>query len=184
MPSIFTHAVFAGLLGRTFAPKRLPFRFWLFTALCPMIPDADAVAFALNVQRGSIWGHRGITHSILFAAVLGYVIALFGFGRSKPLSRPFLMAYFSLITITHPLLDMLTNGGSGVALFAPFSSERFFFPWRPIEVSPIGLDFFSSRGLDVLLSEIEWAWVPALVILASSLLIRKLANRQKPGSVD
>jgi inner membrane protein len=64
------------------------------------------------------------------------------------------------------LLDALTNGGLGVALFAPFSNERFFFPWRPIEVSPIGAGFFSARGMRVLLSEARWIWLPAATVCA------------------
>jgi membrane-bound metal-dependent hydrolase YbcI (DUF457 family) len=34
---------------------------------------------------------------------------------------------------------MLTDGGLGIAVFAPFSSHRFFFPVQPIPVSPIGI---------------------------------------------
>jgi len=30
----------------------------------------------------------------------------------------------------HGLLDMITNGGKGVAFLWPFTSERFFFPAR------------------------------------------------------
>ena len=69
-------------------------------------------------------------------------------------------AYFSVVTASHGLLDALTDGGRGIALLAPFSAERFYFPWRPIHVSPIGLRFFSARGLDVALSELQWVWVP------------------------
>ena len=63
--------------------------------------------------------------------------------------RRFLFLFVS--TLSHGLLDMLTNGGLGVALFVPMSNERYFFPWRPITVSPIGLSrFVSAWGLRVL----------------------------------
>jgi inner membrane protein len=63
----------------------------------------------------------------------------------------------------------MTNGGLGVAFFAPFSNARYFFPWRPIEVSPLGLDFFfSSRALSVLWSEIKWIWIPSAIIVGAS----------------
>jgi inner membrane protein len=68
---------------------------------------------------------------------------------------------------------MFTNGGRGVALFAPFSAERFFFPWRPIEVSPIGLDFFSERGFGVISSEIIWIWIPSAIIFLFAWLVRR-----------
>ena len=88
------------------------------------------------------------------------------------------MIYFFLVTLSHPLLDSLTNGGLGVALLSPFSNRRFFAPWRPIEVSPIGLQFFSSSGLVAFLSEIEWVWAPSLIILMMAVAIR---HRQAGG---
>ena len=49
--------------------------------------------------------------------------------------------------ITHPLLDAMTDGGSGVTLLFPFSTERLFFPWTPIHVSPLRiLEFFDRAG--------------------------------------
>jgi inner membrane protein len=70
------------------------------------------------------------------------------------------------ITASHGVLDALTNGGLGVAFFSPFDPQRYFFPWRPIQVSPIGVHaLFSTRAMRVLGSEIPWIWVPSLVIL-------------------
>jgi inner membrane protein len=54
-----------------------------------------------------------------------------------------------LVVASHPLLDTLTNGGLGCALFWPFDNARYFAPWRPIPVSPIGLGFFSPYGMFV-----------------------------------
>jgi inner membrane protein len=94
------------------------------------------------------------------------------------LSFTALAVFFSLAVLSHPLLDMLTDGGSGAALFAPISNKRFFFPWQPIEVSPLGLGFFSRRGLTVFLSEFVWVWIPAMVILISAMSARKLLKRK------
>jgi hypothetical protein len=49
----------------------------------------------------------------------------------------------------------MTNGGLGCALLWPFSDERFFVPWRPIPVAPIGLAFLSARGLRIAVIEFE-----------------------------
>ncbi len=69
---------------------------------------------------------------------------------------------------------MLTNGGLGCALWAPFSNERLFFPWRPIQVSPIAVDrFFSREGWQVLQSELVWVWLPSAVLFLLAHLIRK-----------
>ena len=74
-----------------------------------------------------------------------------------------LVVYFFAVTASHPILDAMTNGGLGVAFFAPFDNSRYFLPWRPIEVSPIGVRaFFTLRGLTVLQSEFIWIWIPSL----------------------
>ena len=75
-----------------------------------------------------------------------------------------------MITASHSILDGLTNGGLGVALLAPFDNSRYFFPFRPIEVSPIGLAFFGERGYTVIKSEIIWVWVPALSVVLLKVL--------------
>jgi inner membrane protein len=49
---------------------------------------------------------------------------------------------------------MLTDGGLGVALFWPVTSERFFFPWTPLPVAPLGMGMVSAKGLQVLATEL------------------------------
>ena len=180
MPTIFSHAIFAAATGKAALRKPVSNWFWVLTALCAILPDADVVGFRFGVKYGDMFGHRGFTHSIVFALISGALAAFFakrflrtGFSFAK------LFVYFSLVTFSHPLLDMLTDGGAGVALFAPFSNERFFFPWRPIEVSPIGIRFFSERGFDVILSEIIWVWLPAFVVLIAAVIIRKSRKEVK-----
>ena len=153
MPSVFSHAVFSSALGAAYARGPMPRRFWVMAALCSVVPDLDVVAFAFGVPYGSMWGHRGITHSLAFAVLLGCAMA-----AVAKTNRSFasLAVFFTAATASHLALDMLTNGGLGVAALAPFSAERFFAPWRPIEVSPIGVGFFSARGMAVLASEILW----------------------------
>jgi inner membrane protein len=174
MPTIFSHAAFATIAGKGFLKKPVSLWFWFLTAVCAMIPDADVISFSFGVRDG-MFSHRGFTHSIFFAIIFGSFVAFIVHRFLKTgLSLTMLVIFFSLATLSHPLLDMLTNGGSGVALFAPFSNERFFFPWRPIEVSPIGLRFFSGRGFGVILSEFVWVWLPAIAIFVLSFIIRKV----------
>lgn len=146
-------------LGRTEERSRAVL-VWL--AICAMLPDADVVAFWFGVPYDSLFGHRGITHSIPFALGVGLLAARL-LGR-RDLGTA---AWFALATASHPLLDALTDGGRGVALLAPFSADRYFFPWRPIAVSPIGIRFFSPRGLRVVVSELGWIWVPAALAVAA-----------------
>ena len=174
MPTIFSHAAFVVIAGKGFFKRKVSVWFWLLVAVCAMIPDADVIAYSLRLERGGMFSHRGFTHSIVFAALFGCFAAFIVHRFLKTgLSFARLAVFFSLATLSHPLLDMLTDGGSGVALFAPFSNERFFFPWQPVEVSPIGLRFFSGRGLSVIFSEFVWVWLPALAIFALTFIVRK-----------
>ena len=86
----------------------------------------------------------------------------------RPASAVRLFVWFTVVTASHGLLDAMTNGGRGIGFFAPFSNHRYFFPWRPIQVSPIGAGFFSPRGLLVLASESVWIWLPSAIIAASA----------------
>ncbi len=158
-------------MGRAVS-EPLPVRFWILTALCAILPDLDAIGFAFGVRYDDLFGHRGITHSIFFAVLMGVIVGLLIDVKAGRRRRIQYVVYFTLVTLSHPLLDALTNGGRGVAFFAPLSNERYFFPFRPIEVSPIGMRFFSERGLEVLASEILWVWLPAFLILAGSFIYR------------
>lgn len=176
MPTIISHAIFAVLLGKAAVKKSVTYWLWFLTAVCAVIPDADVVGFSFGISYNSMFGHRGFTHSILFAVMFGAFAALIAhkFLTAK-ISFPKLFIFFALATFSHLFLDMLTDGGLGVALFAPLSGARFFFPFRPIEVSPIGLGFFSERGLSVIFSEIVWVWLPAFLIFAVSSVVYKFS---------
>jgi len=186
MPTVFSHVVAATALGQCYANRRLPAKFWLWTAVCAVLPDVDVIGFSLGIRYDDMLGHRGLTHSIPFAAVVGFVGArscaksdTLGFGiRDSGFGIWPLWAYFAAITASHGLLDALTNGGRGIAFLAPFSNHRFFFPWRPIQVSPIGVGFFSARGLAVLQSELGWILLPSAII---GLLARRWV-RLKPDA--
>jgi inner membrane protein len=58
-----------------------------------------------------------------------------------------------LVVASHGLLDTLTDGGLGAALLWPFSNQRFFAPWRPIPVAPIGARLLTADGLELMLRE-------------------------------
>jgi inner membrane protein len=142
-------------------------------ALCSIVPDLDVITFDFGIEYRSMFGHRGFTHSILFAIVWAAIISLIFFRRGEG-NILVVFLFLLLSTLSHPFLDALTNGGLGVAFFAPFSNQRHFFPWRPIAVSPIGFGFFSSRGVAVLWSEIKWVWAPSSLVFCLGLALRRL----------
>jgi inner membrane protein len=160
MPTVFTHPVVALAMWPCFR-RRLPGRRWLAAgALLTVLPDFDTVGFRLSVEYGDLLGHRGLSHSLAFAAVAA--LALAAFARE---GRGALWLYLFLCAASHGLLDALTDGGLGVAFFAPFDDTRYFFPWRPIQVSPIGLDrFLGPRALGVLRSELLWVAAPSFLL--------------------
>ena len=175
MASVFTHAFAAAAMGSVYARGReLPARFWVLAMLLAVLPDADVAAFFFGVPYGDALGHRGFTHSLAFALLAGVVTVALLFRDAG--DKAALAAFFALATASHPFLDALTNGGLGVAFFWPFSDARYFFPFRPVEVSPIGVGaFFSRWGLAVILSELVWVWLPCTLLAASVIIWRRKA---------
>ena len=51
-------------------------------ALCSIVPDLDIVGFEFGIEYGDMLGHRGLTHSILFAALLAIFVAFTFFRNS------------------------------------------------------------------------------------------------------
>jgi inner membrane protein len=117
-----------------------------------LLPDADVVGFRLGVPYEAPWGHRGATHSFVFA--LAVSLAAYLVARSARFNARRTALLVLAVVASHPLLDTLTDGGLGCALLWPFSDERFFAPWTPLPVAPIGRDFLSMEGLRVATFEI------------------------------
>lgn len=175
LASGFSHAVTALSIGTCFYRPGVPRHIWAVGALCSVIPDLDIIGFRYGVRYGDFWGHRGFTHSIVFAALLVSVLSILGFRRGLPgLSSFSIWMYLFLASASHGFLDAMTDGGRGVAFFSPFNDQRYFLPWRPIRVSPIGIGrFFSDQGLAVLKSELVWIWIPAGRFAVSVWLLRR-----------
>ena len=175
MASLASHAVVALSIGACFYKPGIPKRVWVIGVACSILPDLDVVGFRFGVRYGDFWGHRGFTHSFLFAALLAGVVVALGFRRKlASVSRLTVWTFLFLATASHGLLDAMTDGGLGVAFFSPFDNYRYFFPWRPIRVSPIGLGrFFTPRGISVLESELLWVWLPAAILAVFALVLRR-----------
>ncbi|MEP6907458.1 MAG: metal-dependent hydrolase [Pseudoxanthomonas sp.] len=177
MPSIMTHAAVPLAMYCAAERGRISPRLLGVGVLAAILPDFDVAAFALGIPYADAFGHRGASHSLLFAAVL----ALLGAALHRPLrSRPLQVAAWVFVcAASHPLLDAMTSGGLGVALLWPWSEQRFFMPWRPILVSPFANGFFSARGMATLLSELRWVWLPLFVGTAFWKLIQGVRSSPK-----
>jgi inner membrane protein len=171
--SIFSHAAVALALAPVVLPGRIPVRLAALGAFASVLPDADVAGFRLGIAYGELLGHRGVTHSLPFAALLALALLPLA-GSSPPASRARIWLYLALATASHGVLDALTNGGLGVAFVAPLSGRRYFFPVQPIEVSPIGAAaFFSAWGRRVIASELLWIWLPSAVLATVAVVWRR-----------
>jgi inner membrane protein len=171
MPTIMTHALVPLAVGYALGPTRVSRVTVIAGMVLAMLPDADVIGFRFGVDYSADWGHRGASHSLLIAAVVA--------GVATALLRPdrwrSALAFLWLSMALHGLLDTLTNGGLGAALLWPAADARFFAPYTPIRVSPIGAGFFSARGVNVLLSEARWVWLPCLALA----LVGRMAWRRR-----
>lgn len=168
MASAFGHG-FVGYTLSKLIDKKQAKLLVILAIVSSIFPDADVVSFYIGIPYEAPLGHRGFTHSILFAILWGALLA-FVFGKER--KWIFFWVIF-LATISHGVLDALTTGGEGVGFFIPFNDTRYFFGYRPIKVSPLGIKrFFSEWGLKVILSEIIWIGIPCFAVL----LLKKLKN--------
>ncbi|MGE0711371.1 MAG: metal-dependent hydrolase [Planctomycetota bacterium] len=207
MPTVFTHALVGWGLARALRGRDEPLELHRpreqLAAGLAAAPDLDVIGFALGVRYQDLLGHRGLSHSLLCGAALGLLgwAALSGrettpagpvmgaAPRPAPATGPpgwLVLAALCLAACSHGLLDMLTDGGLGIALFAPFSAERLFFPVQPIPVSPIGAVGFLAHGLPVLLWEVALLWpaVGALWCVVRGLELRAEARTAAPDASD
>ena len=161
MPTIFTHTAPALALRLGLGQDIVPRRLLICAVLGAMLPDFDVVGFKLGITYAAAWGHRGASHSLIFAFGLGLFAACLA-----PLLRCRAVTAFmviSLAVLSHIALDAMTSGGLGVAAFWPWDKTRYFLPWRPISVSPFSPSaFLSAHGAAVLMSELRWVWLPCL----------------------
>lgn len=176
MASAFTHAFSAFALGSVLQAGKLRKGLILTGMLSAAIPDLDVIAFWLDIPYEHPLGHRGFTHSILFAALwaigIGYL-----FWRKTPdirMVRWRIWLYLFLCTASHGVLDALTTGGRGVGFFIPMDNDRYFLPWRFIQVSPIRASaFFSEYGLQVLANEVITVWLPCTIVMIIAWMMRQ-----------
>jgi len=169
MASVFGHGLVAYTVTKVADSKSSKLLVFL-AIVSSILPDLDVIGFSFGIEYLHPLGHRGFTHSILFALLWSGLLAFF-FGKSRQLV--FAVVLF-LSTVSHGVLDAMTSGGEGVGFLVPFDNSRYFFPFRAIKVSPIGIEkFFSEWGVRVVLSEIQYIAIPCFIILVTLFFIKK-----------
>lgn len=151
MPSSIAHGLAAVALGAGFFPAERS-RLYAAAAAGAVLIDVDAIGRPFGLGDVTwLGGHRGLTHSLPFAAALAAVavtaMCRAGHWRGRRLGA---WAYFAFAFALHGGLDAFTTYGSGVMFLAPFSAYRIKAPWQP----------FSG-----ILPEVVGIWVPALCVI-------------------
>src|SRR5438270_9121496 len=68
MASALTHAVVGVALAQAGRREwRQRWIYWVLAVICSVLPDIDVAGFRLGIHYQDLWGHRGMTHSLLFA---------------------------------------------------------------------------------------------------------------------
>jgi len=169
MASIFGHAIVGYTVSKIISNNNSKLLLVLAIA-STILPDIDVLTFNFGIPYEAPFGHRGFTHSIFFA-MLWATLVIFVFAK---FNRVIWWLVMFLSTISHGILDAMTSGGRGVGFFIPFHNERYFFPFREIIVSPIGIErFFSERGIRVIFSELKYVFLPCFLILVLFYFIRR-----------
>ncbi len=167
MPTTITHAVIGAVSAKVLAKHGPSRRIYLASVICSVLADADVLAFSLGIDYGHLLGHRGLSHSFLFALIVSLAVVSCLFRNLKLFSTGWwaFVNFFFIVGLSHGILDALTNGGLGVAFLSPFDNTRYFFPWRPLQVSPIGLSALTTGlRLRILVHEMIYIWLPVSVI--------------------
>lgn len=127
-------------------------------AICAAAPDLDLIGWPLGISPESPVGHRGLTHSIPFALLLGGLATIVFLPALMKQERIAAACVLVLATATHSVLDAMTSyAPTGPAFWAPFSNQRYRFAWTPLTgVGGVHTDF----GREALL-----VCLPALVIM-------------------
>ncbi|WP_139541422.1 metal-dependent hydrolase [Klebsiella spallanzanii] len=164
MPTIITHAAVPLCLGAGLGLRIIPPRLLLTGVILAMLPDADVLSFKFGIAYGNVFGHRGFTHSLLFAFIVPLLCVLVAQRWFRVgLVRSWLFLTVSLLS--HSLLDSVTTGGKGVGWLWPWLDERFFAPWQVIKVAPFALaQYTTPSGHQVIISELQWIWLPGAAL--------------------
>lgn len=173
----YLHCAPALALAVAIGPQRIGWRLTLAGAACAALPDADFLLYVLHIDAyGGTYGHRGFTHSIGFALLVGALGALLA-GRDPLRSRWLTAVYLALCTASHPLLDGLIDRGICNAWLWPLDGARHCLPWRPIPLQ--GVPLFGS---DRLVQELLWIGVPLLLLANAGQLLRAAGRclRRRP----
>jgi inner membrane protein len=176
MPMTTTHALLVAAVAVAVVRRPIPWWLVLVAAVAAAAPDIDGLfKRLLSVPPNSIYAHRGATHSVFAALAAGLLAA--GFHNRLRVSAFTAGVVVAAAMASHGLLDMMTDGGEGVAYLWPVSSVRLFADWRPIHSTPVHMANLLGDVLVRLQLELKQMIVPTLALA----LAVRVARDHLPG---
>ncbi len=177
----FSQAALGAAVAHGCFHRQLGWKAAVWGAAAGAAPDIDVLFSIAGDEFDRLRSHRGITHSLFFAPVIGpiwgWLLDRRERKRGAPPDSSRLRAWIGAITLalwSHPLLDYFTPYGTQLLL--PFSDARFALPVMPI-IDPVytltlGVALLvawrmkahrlaavaSWAGLALSSSYIAWAW--------------------------
>ena len=178
MPSTLSHAAVAIAAGTVFSSRPAPKHFWAVSIACAVIADVDLIPFLCGVPYDHFFGHRGFFHSIFFGLLVSIAATKYVSSVSKGLPEAWVRYFtlFFLLCVSHGLLDALSNGSIGVALFSPIDPTRYFFPWQPVSMIRTRT-FLTTWSLAAIRGELFWVWIPSCLVVLITVLVRTMGRK-------
>jgi inner membrane protein len=118
---------------------------FLTFAVLAELPDLDVLGVAVGLPDASLAGHRGVSHSLYVAVVLGLATAALARRFGWPFVRTAVAA--TVAVASHGALDACGEGGRAIPLLWPLTDTRFVSPWRCLPDAPRGFGMLSRPGL-------------------------------------
>jgi inner membrane protein len=146
-------------------------------ALLALAPDLDLVTAAFGALPDTPTSHRGITHSLPFAAIVALAVGLCArrWGRGRLAGALTLGALGS-----HGILDAMSQLGDGPMMFWPFTTQTYVLAWRPIPGVLSASYYLTLEAIPTLLAE-TFLFLPFIVFALLTLLPRSV---EKPAAQD
>ncbi|GAA3971051.1 metal-dependent hydrolase [Mucilaginibacter dorajii] len=120
-----THLALGACTGEVLLGKKLGKSALAWGAVSQCLPDIDTALQPFFPADKAFLIHRGLTHSFLFTAITGFLLALIAqhIHKRQNLALISLIAFFCFELCLHDLLDCCNSYGTG--LLEPFSNHRF-----------------------------------------------------------
>jgi len=161
-------------VSQLYVPIQRRWLHWILAVFLAVLPDIDTFS---NAPYGAMLGHRGCTHSFIFALWLAFLVASLSF-RAMRANLVILTFIYFAATASHGVLDAFTRGGFAIPLFWPFTEQRFG-NWGPIPVSDLGFELPSPWRSRALRIELLWVWLPSVTLILIITICRHIDHKRR-----